>query len=128
MAVRIVRLGSDRLAGEGLRIGTVRHPPRGVRMVAYAGQNLFDVWFPVLAPRAETLREGRHAESERDWKRFVRKYRSEMSTPECRATLSLLAALSHRTDFSIGCYCADEARCHRTVLRELLRTAGARIE
>ena len=128
MAVRVVRLGSERLPGEGLRIGTVRHPPRGVRKEAYAAQNFFDVWFPVLAPSAETLRQGRGAESERDWKRFVRRYRSEMSTPECRATLALLAALSQRGDFSVGCYCADEARCHRSVLRELLREHGARIE
>ncbi len=128
MAVRIVRLGSDRLAGEGLRIGTVRHPPRGVRTDAYAAQNFFDVWFPVLAPSADTLRQGKSAESERDWKQFARRYRAEMSTPESRATLSLLAALSHRTDFSVGCYCADEARCHRSLLRELLREHGARIE
>jgi uncharacterized protein YeaO (DUF488 family) len=127
MAVRIVRLGSERLPDEGLRIGTVRHPPRGVRKEAYAAQNFFDVWFPVLAPSAETLREGRGAESERDWKRFVRRYRSEMATPECRATLALLAALSHGSDFSVGCYCDDEARCHRSVLRELLGEHGARL-
>jgi uncharacterized protein YeaO (DUF488 family) len=128
MAVRIVRLGSDRLPGEGLRIGTVRHPPRGVRKEAYAAQNFFDVWFPVLAPSAETLRLGKDAETERDWKQFARRYRSEMSTPECRATLSLLAAFSQRGDFSVGCYCPDEARCHRALLRDLLREHGARIE
>ena len=128
MAVRIVRLGSDRLPGEGLRIGTVRHPPRGVRKEAYAAQNFFDVWFPVLAPSAETLRKARAAATDRDWAGFMRSYRAEMGTPECRATLALLAALSHSSDFSVGCYCADEARCHRSLLRELLRAHGARIE
>jgi len=125
VAVHVVRLGSERLPGEGLRIGTVRHPPRGVRKEEYAAQNYFDVWFPMLAPSAETLRSGRGAESERDWARFVRKYRSEMASPSCKATLALLAALSHRADFSVGCYCADESLCHRSVLRELLRDLGA---
>jgi uncharacterized protein YeaO (DUF488 family) len=125
MAARIVRLGSERVPGEGLRIGTVRHPPRGVRKHEYATRNFFDVWFPVLAPSAEALQQGRGAATERDWARFERKYRSEMKTPECRAALALLAALSHSTDFSVGCYCPDEARCHRSVLRELLRACGA---
>ena len=125
MAIRIVRLGSERVPDEGLRIGTVRHPPRGVRKEAYAAQNFFDVWFPVLAPSAETLREGRGAETEQDWKRFARRYRTEMGTPECRATLALLAALSQHSDFSVGCYCENPHYCHRSILKELLADAGA---
>jgi uncharacterized protein YeaO (DUF488 family) len=127
MAVRIVQLGSRRSAGEGLRIGTVRHPPRGVRKQDYASRDFFDVWFPLLAPSAETVREGRADDSDKGWARFVRKYRSEMSAPESKAALALLAALSHQTDFSVGCYCENESRCHRSVLRELLIKQGARI-
>ena len=125
MSVRIVRLGSPRLPGEGLRIGTVRHPPRGVPKRDYASGNWFDVWLPNLAPSAETLRAGRSAESDRDWKGFVRRYRREMAAPDASRVLDLLAALSHGSEFSVGCYCADEARCHRAVLRELLAARGA---
>jgi uncharacterized protein YeaO (DUF488 family) len=125
MSVRIVRLGSPRLPGEGLRIGTVRHPPRGVPKREYASGNWFDVWLPNLAPSAETLRAGRSAESDRDWKGFVRRYRREMAAPDASRVLDLLAALSHGSEFSVGCYCADEARCHRAVLRELLAARGA---
>ncbi|MBS1216339.1 MAG: hypothetical protein H6R20_1313 [Proteobacteria bacterium] len=125
MSVRIVRLGSPRLPGEGLRIGTVRHPPRGVPKREYASGNWFDVWLPNLAPSAETLRAGRSAESDRDWKGFVRRYRREIAAPDASRVLDLLAALSHGSEFSVGCYCADEARCHRAVLRELLAARGA---
>ena len=123
MAIRIVRLGSARAKGEGLRVGTVRRPPRGVPAAEYASQNWYDVWYPNLAPKAETVAVAQHAASERAWASFVRKYRAEMATPENRRTLDLLAALSHHTDFSVGCYCADESRCHRSVLRDLLRNA-----
>jgi len=127
MTVRIVRLGSDRLPGEGLRIGTVRRPPRGVPKSAYASRNFYDVWLPALAPSVPTVKLAQKAETPAEWRRFVRRYRAEMARPENRATLDLLAALSHRTDFSVGCYCADEARCHRSVLRALLEERGAAV-
>jgi uncharacterized protein YeaO (DUF488 family) len=126
MSVRIVRLGDARARGEGLRIGTVRHLPRGVPKSEYAARDLFDVWFPNLAPSAEAIRLGRDATSERAWAAFARRYRREMAAPDARRTLDLLAALSHRCDFSVGCYCADEARCHRSILRALLDERGAR--
>lgn len=125
MAIRIVRLGSERLPGEGLRIGTVRRPPRGVPQSEYSAQNWFDVWFPNLAPSPETVKKAQEATTEREWAAFVKTYRSEMATPDNRRTLDLLAALSHQTDFSVGCYCADESRCHRSVLRSLLVERGA---
>ena len=127
MTVRIVRLGSDRLPGEGLRVGTVRRPPRGVAKSEYSSQNFYDVWLPTLAPSSTTVKLAQRAKSEREWARFVRKYRAEMATPENRVTLDLLAALSHQPDFSVGCYCADESRCHRSVLRALLRERGAKV-
>jgi len=127
MAVRVVRLGSERVAGEGLRIGTVRRPPRGVPATAYAAQNWYDVWFPNLAPSAETVAMAKAIETPREWAAFARKYRAEMATSDNRRTLDLLAALSHRTDFSVGCYCADESRCHRSLLRDLLKERGADI-
>lgn len=127
MAIRIVRLGDPRAHGEGLRVGTVRFLPRGVPKGEYASRNFFDVWLPMLAPGAETIREAKAAGSDRDWARFVRKYRKEMSAPEPRSVLDLLAALSEGTDLSVGCYCADETRCHRSVLRELLAQRGARV-
>ena len=128
MTVRIVRLGSERSPGEGLRIGTVRRPPRGVPKGEYSRRNLYDVWLPNLAPSEALLKEAQAAlagDDERAWKSFVRRYRAEMKTPESRALLDTLAALSHTADFSVGCYCADEARCHRSVLRELLAERGA---
>ena len=125
MAIRIVRLGSARAKGEGLRIGTVRRPPRGIPAAEYASQNWYDVWYPNLAPKPETVASAQQAASERAWAAFVRKYRAEMATPENRRTLDLLAALSHHADFSVGCYCADESRCHRSVLRDLLVERGA---
>ena len=125
MAVRVVRLGGDRTPGEGLRIGTVRRPPRGVPKGDYASRNFYDVWLPGLAPGAETVKLAQKARTTGDWLRFTKKYRAEMARPDNRATLDLLAALSHRADFSVGCYCADESRCHRSVLRALLQERGA---
>jgi len=125
MTVRIVRLGAPRLSGEGLRIGTVRRPPRGVRKSDYASGNWYDVWLPNLAPTADTVKLALGAGTEREWKAFVRKYRSEMASPDSSRILDLLAALSHQSDFSVGCYCAAEARCHRSVLRALLAERGA---
>ncbi len=128
MTIRIVRLGTERLRGEGLRVGTVRRPPRGVPKSEFASQNWYDVWFPNLAPTADLMKLGKAAESEKDWAAFVKKYRAEMNDPEKSRVLDLLAALSHQTDFSVGCYCENEARCHRSVLRDLLKKRGAKIE
>jgi uncharacterized protein YeaO (DUF488 family) len=128
MAVRVLRLGSDRVEGEGLRIGTVRRPPRGIPKAEFASQNWYDVWFPNLAPSVETMKIGQNARTEKEWLAFKKKYRAEMATPENSRILELLAALSHRTNFSVGCYCEDEARCHRSVLRELLMEKGAKVE
>ncbi len=125
MSVHIIRLGSDRAPGEGLRIGTVRRPPRGVPKSEYSSQNWFDVWFPNLAPSAEVVKQAQDAKTDSEWAAFVKKYRAEMATPENSRTLDLLAALSHQTDFAVGCYCTDESRCHRSVLRSLLAERGA---
>ena len=127
MAVRIVRLGTDRFPGEGLRLGTVRRPPRGVAKKDYSSKNFYDVWLPTLAPSAGTVKLAQGAKTERDWDRFKRKYRAEMGAPESRPTLDLLVALSHTTNFSVGCYCEDEAHCHRSVLRALLVERGAAV-
>lgn len=128
MAVRIVQLGSDRLPGEGVRIGTVRRPPRGVPKSQFASRNFYDVWLPTLSPSAEAIKLGQQAANERDWARFVRRYRAEMERPDRSATINVLAALSHHADFSVGCYCKDESRCHRSVLRELLQERGATLK
>jgi uncharacterized protein YeaO (DUF488 family) len=128
MTIRIVRLGTDRVSGEGLRIGTVRRPPRGVPKSEFSSQNWYDVWLPNVAPSAELMKLGRAAESGKDWAAFVKKYRAEMADPEKSRVLDLLAALSHQTNLSVGCYCENEARCHRSVLRELLEKRGAKIE
>ena len=128
MSVRIVRLGSARPPGEGLRLGTVRRPPRGVPKDEYASRDIYDVWLPTLAPSEALLKDSRAAVTtgdEKAWKSFVRRYRTEMKTPDARALLDLLAALSHQTDFAVGCYCEDESHCHRSVLRELFRERGA---
>ena len=125
MTLRVVRLGTPRLPGEGLRLGTVRYPPRGVPKAELAARDLYDVWVPLLAPSAELVKRAQDAEEERDWARFVRAYRSEMKRPDAARLLDLLAALSHRTDLSVGCYCEDPSRCHRTVLAELLTERGA---
>ena len=127
MTVRIVRLGSDRSPDEGLRIGTVRRPPRGARKSEYASKNFYDIWLPTLAPSAGLVKLAQGAKSEREWNRFMKKYRAEMATPETKAALDLLAALSHQTDFSVGCYCSDESRCHRSILRALLLARGAKV-
>jgi uncharacterized protein YeaO (DUF488 family) len=125
MSVRVVRLGSPRLRGEGTRIGTVRRPPRGVPKSEFATQNWYDVWFPNLAPSLETMKLGLSASSTAAWAAFARRYKSEMSTPTAKHDLQLLAALSHTTDFSVGCYCEHEARCHRSLLKQLLIENGA---
>jgi uncharacterized protein YeaO (DUF488 family) len=127
VAVRIVRLGSPRVAGEGTRIGTVRRPPRGVPKSAFASQNWYDVWFPNLAPSVASMHAAQRASSESEWRAFQRRYRAEMSKPEASRALDVLAALSHEANFSVGCYCEDESRCHRSVLRDLLRERGARL-
>jgi uncharacterized protein YeaO (DUF488 family) len=128
MAVRVVRLGSARSEGEGIRIGTVRLPPRGVPKAEYAAQNWYDVWFPNLAPSVQTMKLAQKAATDRQWAAFVKKYRAEMARPENRHSLSLLAALSYGTNFSVGCYCEDESRCHRSVLRDLLLEHGANVK
>ncbi|MBN2099578.1 MAG: DUF488 family protein [Dehalococcoidia bacterium] len=128
MTIRIVRLGTPRADNEGLRIGTVRHPPRGVPKSQYASDNWFDLWFPNLAPSAGLLRSVRGARSEADWRGFSRRYKAEMAEPEKGRVLDVLAALSHQTNFSVGCYCADEQRCHRSILRALLLERGAVVE
>jgi uncharacterized protein YeaO (DUF488 family) len=125
MPVRVVRLGSDRQEGEGLRIGTVRRPPRGVPKSDFASGNWYDVWYPNLAPSAETVKFALAAKTLADQQAFRRAYRSEMAAPENARTIQLLAALSKQTNFSVGCYCEDESRCHRRLLRELLEEAGA---
>jgi len=127
VTIRIVRLGSSRQSVEGVRIGTVRRPPRGVPKAQFAKQNWYDVWFPNLAPSAATMKLGLGAVTEKQWNTFAKKYRAEMSAPDARRTLDVLAALSHQSNFSVGCYCESEARCHRSILRELLTERGARL-
>jgi len=128
MAIQIVRLGTDRGSNEGLRIGTVRRPPRGVPKSEYALQNWYDVWLPNVAPTAELMKLGQAVESAKDWAVFVKKYRKEVANPEKSGVLDLLAALSHAAHFSVGCYCENEERCHRSVLRELLAERGAELK
>lgn len=128
MTIKIVRLGTERLPDEGLRIGTVRRPPRGVPKSSFSSQNWYDVWLPVLSPSAETVKSALGAKTEREWAGFVKKYRSEMASPDASRTLDLLAALSHQTNFSVGCYCDDESHCHRSILRSLLQERGAKVE
>lgn len=126
MAVRIVRLGTPRARGEGIRIGTVRRPPRAVPKDEFASRDFYDTWLPELAPSADLLRQAHSASTERDWEDFRRHYRREMDTPDARHLLDLLATLSQHSELSVGCYCEDETRCHRSVLGELLEQAGAR--
>lgn len=128
MAIRIVQLGSPRARGEGLRLGTVRRPPRGVPRTQYAARNFYDIWLPELAPSEELVKLALRARDGREWKTFVRRYRSEMKRPPASRLLDLLAGFSHNMDFSVGCYCADAARCHRSVLRILLEGHGASLE
>ena len=127
MAIRIVRLGSERAPNEGLRIGTVRRPPRGVSKAKFSSGNWYDVWFPNLAPAPATVKLALSADSERQWAKFVKRYRAEMARPENIRVLDLLAALSHGAQFSVGCYCEIESRCHRSVLRQLLLDRGAKV-
>ena len=127
MSVRIVRLGSPRHQAEGPRIGTVRRPPRGVAKSEFARQNWYDVWYPPLSPSPATLKLGLQADTDAKWAAFARKFRAEMSAADPSRTLDLLAALSHHANFSIGCYCEDESRCHRSVLRSLLEDRGAKV-
>jgi uncharacterized protein YeaO (DUF488 family) len=127
MAIRIVRLGSERFPNEGLRIGTVRRPPRGVSKSKFSSGNWYDVWLPNLSPTSATVKLALTAENDRQWAAFVKRYRREMASPENSRVLDLLAALSHGTDFSVGCYCDDEARCHRSLLRRLLVERGAKV-
>jgi len=125
MTIRIVQLGTPRERGEGLRIGTVRHPPRGIPKSEHASQNWYDVWFPELAPSAQAVKLAQAATTERQWVSFTKKYRAEMAAPEKKRILDLFAALSHQSNFSVGCYCKDESRCHRSVLRAVLDARGA---
>lgn len=125
MAIRIVRLGSPRATDEGLRIGTVRRPPRGVPKEQFASKDWYDIWYPNLAPSLQTLKQGQAASTACEWQTFRKNYRREMASAENARSIELLAALSRHTNFSVGCHCEDEAGCHRSVLRELLAEAGA---
>lgn len=127
MAIHVVRLGSPRRPAEGLRLGTVRRPPRGVPKSQFGSRDYYDVWLPDLAPSAELVADAQRASDERAWRAFERKYRAEMKRPEASRLLDLLAALSRDTNLSVGCYCEDERRCHRSVLRALLAEHGARL-
>jgi uncharacterized protein YeaO (DUF488 family) len=127
MVVRVVRLGTPRSEGEGVRIGTVRRPPRGVPKTEFAPKNWYDVWFPTLAPSVATVKLAQKANTPAGWANFVKRYRSEMAKPEANHALELLAKLSHRTNFSVGCYCENEAHCHRSILRDLLIDKGGKV-
>ncbi len=127
MSIRVVRLGTPRVPGEGLRLGTVRRPPRGVPKSEHASRDFYDVWLPDLAPSEALVKQALQASDERAWGAFVKRYRAEMKRPEAARLLTLLGALSHQTNFSVGCYCAEEARCHRSVLKTLLEEHGAEL-
>jgi uncharacterized protein YeaO (DUF488 family) len=127
MAIRVIRLGTSRNDGEGTRIGTVRRPPRGVPKAEFASRDWYDVWFPNLSPSVETMKRGQAARTRGEWTGFFRAFRAEMARPENSRAIELLAVLSHQTNFSVGCYCEDEAKCHRSVLRQLLEEKGASI-
>ena len=127
MAISVVQLGAPRARGEGLRLGTVRRPPRGVPKAEYALRDFYDVWLPDLAPSETLVKVALRAKDERAWRGFVKRYRAEMKRPTATRLLSLLAGLSRTTAFSVGCYCPDENRCHRSVLRALLLEHGARL-
>lgn len=128
MAISIVRLGSKRSRHEGLRLGSVRRPPRGVPKREFASRDFYDAWLPELAPSEELVKRAQSAKTEREWRAFVRAYRREMGAPTPSRLLDLLAALSHSSAFALGCYCEDETRCHRSVLRELLEERGAEFQ
>ena len=127
MAARVLRLGTERIRGEGLRIGTVRRPPRGVPKEKFASGNWYDVWLPELSPSEATVKLGQKATTDKEWAAFEKRYAKEMAASSAGRVLDLLAALSHGTDFSVGCYCEDEARCHRSMLRRLLKERGAKL-
>ncbi len=127
MPLRIVRLGTPRSAGEGTRIGTVRRPPRGVPKAEFASRDYYDVWYPLLSPSADLMTQGQQAQTDKEWEAFVKQFRKELAQPEASRTLDLLAALSHHSAMSVGCYCEDEARCHRSVLRAELLERGASV-
>ena len=127
MSIRVVRLGTPRARGEGPRLGTVRRPPRGVPKSRFASDDWYDLWFPLLAPSVATMKLGRGAQTDAAWRRFARRYRVEMASPAASQAIELLAALSRQANFSLGCYCEDESRCHRSLLRELLVERGARV-
>ena len=127
MAVRIVRLGTPRAPNEGLRLGTVRRPPRGVPKTEFARRDFYDTWLPNLSPSAALMQEGLAAGTDKEWAAFKRKFNAEMKEPSAAHLLDMLAAMSHQASFSLGCYCEDESRCHRSVLRELLAQRGAKI-
>jgi uncharacterized protein YeaO (DUF488 family) len=128
MTMRVVRLGTPRHSEEGVRLGTVRRPPRGVPKSEYASRDFYDAWLPELAPSPELMKLGKAVESDEDWNTFAKKYRAEMAVPERRRLLDLLAVLSHGSQISVGCYCEEESRCHRSLLRELLDERGADLE
>ena len=128
MAIRVVRLGTPRARGEGTRIGTVRRPPRGVPKAEFASRDYYDVWFPNLAPSVETMKRAQEAQTPAQWAAFARKYRAEMAEPDNARAIDVLAALSRHANFSVGCYCEDESRCHRSILRALLVEKGAEVE
>lgn len=127
MPLKIVRLGTPRTPDEGLRIGTVRRPPRGVPKAEFASGDWYDVWYPNLAPSLELMKLGNAVETDREWAAFSRKYTAEMNQPEASRSMDVLAALSHQTSFSMGCYCENESRCHRSLLRDLLKERGAQL-
>ena len=127
MPIRIVRLGTPRATGEGTRIGTVRRPPRGVPKAEFASRDYYDVWYPLLSPSADLMAQGQQAQTDKDWDAFVKQFRKELALPEASRTLDLLAALSHHSAMSVGCYCENEARCHRSVLRAELLARGASV-
>jgi uncharacterized protein YeaO (DUF488 family) len=127
MSIRVVRLGSPRAPDEGLRIGTVRRPPRGVAKADFAKRNFYDLWLPALSPTAGLVKEALQARDAKQWRGFTRRFKAELRRPEAVQILDLLSALSHSANLSVGCYCEDESRCHRSILRELLAERGAAI-
>jgi len=127
MSIRVVRLGTDREKGEGLRLGTVRRPPRGVKKERLASDDWYDLWLPQLSPSADLVKQAQAATTPKEWAAFERKYRHEMAEPDNARLIAVLAALYQETNFAVGCYCADETHCHRSVLREMLREAGAKM-
>lgn len=127
MSIRVVRLGTDRTKGEGLRLGTVRRPPRGLKKERLGADNWYDVWLPQLSPSADLVKLAQAATTPKQWAAFAKKYRHEMAEPDNARLVALLAALSHDTDFAVGCYCPDENHCHRSILRDILRENGAKL-